>query len=332
MEDCDIVIVGGGSAGCVLAERFSADPNRRVLLLEAGPDDRRLWIRVPIGYGISFHDPRVNWRFTAEPDPGLDGKAAYWPRGKVLGGSSSINAMVYHRGLPSDYDDWRDAGNPGWGWEDVAPVYDAIERRVFPDGHAEGDGPLWVSDREPDLHPLRRHLLSAAEELGLPVAEAGHGAAVEGVCRYAMTIRKGLRCSASDAFLRPAMRRPNLRVVTGALATRVLFEGPRAVGVAFRREGGGTERVRAAEKVVLAAAPSARPSCSSFPASAPDRCCGRWGSRRAATCLRWAAGCRTMWAATGCDGRPSRRSTPRSAPGPGASARRCASRCRAQGR
>ena len=247
MEHYDYIIVGAGSAGCVLADQLSACGRYSVLLLEAGGSDRRFWVKTPIGYGKTFHDPSVNWRYRTAPDPGLGGRSDYWPRGKVLGGSSSINAMVYSRGLPSDYEDWRAAGNPGWGWEDVAPVYAAFERRIFADGSASGDGPLHVSDREGECHPIRKYFLEGTGELGLTRCQDVNGPDPEGVGAYQVTTRRGLRCSAADAFLRPAMRRKNLRVVTHALAERITFDGKRATGVVYR----GAESWRSAPKVVF---------------------------------------------------------------------------------
>ena len=252
MSDWDYVVVGAGSAGCVLADKLSADGRHRVLLLEAGGDDRRFWIETPIGYGKVYFDPAVNWKFVAEPDPGIGGRAAYFPRGKVLGGSSSINAMVHCRGLPGDYDDWRDAGNPGWGWDDVRPVFDSFERHVRRDGSVHGEGPLWVCDREPEYHGIKRFFYAAAAELGLPISADLNGAAPEGVGAYAINTRHGRRCSASAAFLRPAMRRPNLRVLTGALAQRIVFDGRRASGVEYQL-GGETVRATARAEVVLCA-------------------------------------------------------------------------------
>lgn len=253
MEPFDVIIVGAGSAGCALAEGLTASGRLRVLLLEAGGAARGLSVRVPIGYGRSFHDPAVNWRFTAEPDPGLGGRAAYWPRGKGLGGSSAINAMVWMRGLPEDYEDWREAGNPGWGWNEVGPLFDRIERRIGADGAERGEGAVAVSDREPEFHPIRRHFYAAAREAGLPLTRDFNGPAPEGVGPYAHTIRRGLRCSAADAYLAPAMARRNLTVATGAHAERILFEGRRAVGVAWRR-GGALFSARAREVVLAAGA------------------------------------------------------------------------------
>jgi choline dehydrogenase len=252
VEQFDYVIVGAGSAGCVLAGRLSADGRRRVLLLEAGGSDRRPWIRIPIGYGKAYYDPAVNWGYQAEPDPGLGDRSAYWPRGRVLGGSSSINAMVYCRGHPGDFEDWRAAGNPGWGWDEIRPLFESFERRIAADGTPRGDGPLWVSDREAEYHPIRRHFYAAAREIGLPIVADMNGPDPEGVGAYPINTRRGLRCSAADAFLRPAMNRRNLCVRTGALVERVLFDGRRAVGVVYR-SGGRKVEARAAAEVVLSA-------------------------------------------------------------------------------
>lgn len=254
-ESFDVVIVGAGSAGCALAEGLSADPNLSVLLLEAGGDDRRFWIKMPIGYGACYHDARVNWRFRTDVEPGLAGRTDYWPRGKVLGGSSSINALVYCRGLPDDYNDWRAAGNVGWGWDDVEPAFRAMESRG-PGAPAAGAA-VSVAEREDECHPIRHIFYDAADEIGLPRTTSMNGEAPEGVCAYEITTRFGLRCSSADAFLRPAMRRPNLTVRTRAHATRVLFEGRRAVGVDYRvgrrRTGGEMRTATARGAVVLCA-------------------------------------------------------------------------------
>src|ERR1700674_5201394 len=161
METFDYVVVGAGTAGCVLAYRLSARSRNRVLVLEAGGSDRRFWIRVPIGYGRTYNDPRVNWMYDTEPDPGLNGARGFWPRGKVLGGSGSINAMVYVRGQPADFDHWAACGNPGWSWADVRPVFDLLENRA--DG---GPGMLRVTDVTPMAHPLVRAYIQACEALG----------------------------------------------------------------------------------------------------------------------------------------------------------------------
>jgi choline dehydrogenase len=257
MEAFDYIVVGAGSAGCALAGRLSEDPSVSVLLLEAGGSDRRLWVRMPIGYGKSFHDRGVNWRYRTLPDPGIAGQEAYWPRGKVIGGSSSINAMVYARGLSADYDDWRDAGNPGWGWSDVQPVFEQIERRVYADGRQAGTGPLWVSYRENEYHAIKRHFLDAAREIGLPFTGDINGPSPEGVTAYPINTRDGFRCSSADAFLAPARARRNLVVHSNALTTRILFDGRAACGVEYRRGGVATAASARAEVIVAAGAVNA---------------------------------------------------------------------------
>lgn len=250
----DYVIVGAGSAGCAMANRLSADPRRRVLLLEAGGDDRGFWIQLPIGYGKSFYDEKVNWRFQSHAEAALGGRSIYFPRGKVLGGSSSINAMDYCRGLPGDFEDWRDAGNPGCGWEDVAPVLTRFERRVNASGAAMGDGALWVSDREADHHPVKRFFRAAAAEVGLPLTRSMNGSNPEGVGAYELNIQRGLRCSSATAFLRPAMHRRNLAVWQRAMAERIRFDGRRAIGVELRRDGAPLSVFARAEVILCAGA------------------------------------------------------------------------------
>jgi choline dehydrogenase len=249
----DTIIVGCGSAGCVLADRLTADRRASVLLLEAGGSDRGIWIRLPIGYGRAFFDGRINWKYHTEPEPALNNQRGYWPRGKVWGGSSSINAMVYCRGLPADFDAWLAQGNPGWGWSDVEPVFRRTECRVDAQGHAaQGGGPLFVSDVEREMHPTRRHYLAAAREMGLAVTDDFNGPQPEGVGLYQITARNGMRWSAADAFLRPALRRANLRLESHARVHRVLFEGRRAVGVVFT-QGGRLLAARARGEVILSA-------------------------------------------------------------------------------
>lgn len=250
-DETDYIIVGAGSAGCVLADRLTASGKHRVTVLEAGGSDRRFFVMLPLGYGKLFYDPAVNWLYKTEPDPGLAGQRDHWPRGKVLGGSSSINAMVYIRGHRADYDEWAAAGNPGWGWEDVLSAYKAME-----DTEAGGDdfrgagGPLFVSANRAGLHPLVKDYVAACESAGLPYNPDFNGARQEGTGTYQMTIRKARRNSAARAFLRPAMSRPNCRVVTGAMVTRVLIEQGRAVGVEYV-QGGQTRTLRAKAEVIL---------------------------------------------------------------------------------
>src|SRR5690606_317400 len=248
----DYVIVGAGSAGCVLAERLSANGRHRVLVIEAGGSDRRFYVQMPLGYGKLFYDPAVNWLYATEPDPGLAGNRDHWPRGKVLGGSSSINAMVWIRGHASDYDDWEAEAGSAWGWEAARAAYRAIEDNEGGEDEWRGTGgPLFISANRRDLHPLVETFLRSAEAAGLPRNEDFNGARQEGVGIYQMTIRNARRNSAARAFLRQAMKRPNLTVLTHAQVTRVLFEGRRAVGVEYRRKG-GSGRVRAESDVILA--------------------------------------------------------------------------------
>ncbi len=253
MEQYDYVIVGAGSAGCALAGRLSENGRFRVLLLEAGPSDRRFWLQVPIGYGKSFYDPRVNWMYASEPEPGLDGRRLYVPRGKVLGGSSTINAMVYIRGAAADFDRWEALGNPGWSWNDVLPVYRRLEDHDFGAGEYHGSGgPLHVSDIEPAAHPLTRAFIKAGEEAGFPFNPDLNGRSIDGVGFFQINTAKGFRASAATAYLRPAQRRANLNILPNALATRIVLDGRRAIGVAYERHGRNFE-VRAGTEVILAA-------------------------------------------------------------------------------
>lgn len=251
MQVYDFIIVGAGSAGSVVAERLSANGRFTVLLIEAGGSDRRFFVQMPLGYGKTFMDPKVNWNYSAEPDPGLAGNTDHWPRGKVLGGSSSINAMVWVRGHRADFDEWRDRGNPGWGYSDLLPTFKAVEdNEAGADEWRGRDGPVHVTDNRRHVHPLTARFLRATHEAGLTLNEDFNGENQEGAGVYQLTTRNGRRMSAARAFLRPAMRRPNLRVETGALATRILFEGKRAVGIELRQQG-RSRRVRAGREVIL---------------------------------------------------------------------------------
>lgn len=251
MDETDYIIVGSGSAGSVLAERLSASGKHRVTVLEAGGSDRRFFVMLPLGYGKLFYDPSVNWLYKTEPDPGLAGARDHWPRGKVLGGSSSINAMVYIRGHKADYEEWEAAGNPGWGWPDVLAAYKAMEdTEAGADDWRGAGGPLFVSANRKGLHPLVPHYIAACESAGLREVADFNGAEQEGTGIYQMTIKNARRNSAARAFLRPAMKRPNCRVVTGAMVTRVIIENGRAVGVEYTR-GGVAHVLRAKAEVIL---------------------------------------------------------------------------------
>ena len=246
-ENFDYVIVGAGTAGCVLAQRLSARSRNRVLLLEAGGSDRRFWIRVPIGYGRTYNDPRVNWMYETEPDPGLNHVRSFWPRGKVLGGSGSINAMVYVRGQPTDFDDWATSAGSGWSWDSVRPVFEALENRA--DGAA---GTLRVTDMSANAHPLCRAYIQACEALGYRYTPDFNGPHSEGVGIYPVTTRGGCRESTASAYLRPALARPNLALKLSAQVRQIEFEGRRACGVAYLWHG-ALHRARASRAVILSA-------------------------------------------------------------------------------
>jgi choline dehydrogenase len=253
MGPFDYVIVGAGSAGCVLAHRLTQDARHRVLLLEAGGSDRRLRVQVPIGYGLSFHDPRLNWRLFTEPEAALAGRRGYWPRGKVLGGSSAINAMVYIRGQAADFERWRAEGNPGWGWDGVLPYYQRMEHfDARPDALRGHDGPLRISDVSDQVHPLCASFLRAGAELGLPHNAGFNGPSAEGVGLYEITMHGGRRMSSARAYLHPALSRPNLVLRTQAQATRIEFEGTRAVALHYRHRG-ASHRAAFGRELILSA-------------------------------------------------------------------------------
>ena len=248
-SEYDYIIVGAGSAGCVLANRLSADGKYSVLLLEAGPKDSNLWIHVPLGYGKLFKDKTVNWMYQTEPEPGLDGRSVFQPRGKVLGGSSSINGLLYVRGQHQDYDRWRQRGNAGWGYDDVLPYFKKAEnqQRGADEFHGVG-GPLPVSDpRHAD--PVSAAFIRAAAETGIPTNPDFNGATQEGAGFFQTTTRQGRRASTAVAYLGPAKNRSNLHIETSALAQRILFEGRRAVGLEYRQ--GSAVKTATARREVL---------------------------------------------------------------------------------
>ena len=236
-QQFDYIIIGAGSAGCVLANRLSADPQNRVCLLEAGPEDSLPWIHLPIGYGKTMWDARVNWKLNTAPEPGMNNREIYWPRGKCLGGSSSINGLIFIRGQKEDYDQWRDLGNVGWGWDDVLPYFKKAEGndRLGEPLHSR-DGPLKASSI-PKKHPLVEAFKLAANALGVPTTDDFNNLTQEGVGYYQLSTHKGLRCSTAVAYLRPARKRSNLTVLTNSQATRIVFTGRKASGVELFHQG-----------------------------------------------------------------------------------------------
>jgi len=272
MDEYDYIVVGAGSAGCVMAARLSEGGRHRVLLLEAGPEDRYPWIHVPIGYAKTMFNPALNWMFRTDPDPGMNRREVYWPRGKTLGGSSAINGLIFIRGQAEDYDDWAAQGNEMWSYREVLPWFRRLEHNTLGADEWRGTGgPLWSSHIRA-RHPLIDAIIAACEEIGIPRNPDFNGARQEGAGYYQLTTRNGFRCSTAVAYLRPARKRPNLRVLTRAQTTRILFEGRRAVGVEYRPgaradlraagtakasgvtvEAGPPVRVRARREVILCA-------------------------------------------------------------------------------
>ena len=249
----DFIVVGAGSSGCAVASRLSENGRFTVALLESGPKDSNPWIHLPLGYGKTMWDERVNWRFKTEPEPEMGGRQIYWPRGRVLGGSSSINGLIAIRGQREDYDRWRDLDCAGWGWSDVFPYFLKLETNSEFTGsqHHGQSGPVSVSSI-PRKHELIEAVIEAAGRLGVPRTADFNGARQEGVGYYQLTTRNGLRVSAAKAYLKPARGRQNLAVLTGAHASRVLLQGRRATGVEFRHDG-TDRRLTARLGVVLSA-------------------------------------------------------------------------------
>jgi choline dehydrogenase len=251
-ETFDYIIVGAGSAGCVLANRLSADPRRRVLVLEAGGHDNWIWFHIPVGYLFSIGNPRADWMYQTQAIPGLDGRALNYPRGKVIGGCSAINAMVYMRGQAAAYDGWRLLGLTGWGWDDVLPLFVAQEDHIDADGPLHGAGGEWRVE-----HPRMRWAVldafaEAAAQEGIPKVADFNGGDNFGVGYFQVNQKAGLRWSAARGFLKPVLKRPNLKLLTGVTVTRVLLENGRAAGVAWTRDGQSFE-ARTDGEVVLAA-------------------------------------------------------------------------------
>ena len=252
LGDFDYIIVGGGSSGATLAGRLSSNPSVKVLLLEAGPSDGSLKIKVPLGYGSLFYDQKFNWKYETEPEAELNGRKMYWPRGKVLGGSSAINAMVYVRGHQNDFNDWEKVA-PSWSWSNVEPLFKKIEAWKGKSSSARGSsGPVGVSNVERDVHPLTNKYLEAGQELGFPLNRDYNGSHMEGVSVYQTTIANGLRVSSASAYISKRNTGRNLRVITNAHVTKLIFDGRRAIGVCFS-QGSRETTVLTDGEVILSA-------------------------------------------------------------------------------
>ncbi len=272
----DYVIVGAGSAGCVLANRLSADPDVSVLLLEAGGKDNYFWIHIPVGYLFTIDNPRTDWRFRTEPEAGLNGRALMYPRGKTLGGCSSINAMIYMRGQARDYDGWRQMGNGGWGWDDVLRYFKRSEDYAFGADEFHGAGGEWrVEDMRLSWEILDA-FRDAAIETGIPATDDFNRGDNEGCGYFKVNQKRGVRWSTSKAFLRPAMGRPNLTVLTHAQATRVVLDGRRATGLEFLRDG-ATARAEARGEVILASGSIGSPQLLQLSGIGPGELLGSHG-------------------------------------------------------
>ncbi|MEZ5933369.1 MAG: GMC family oxidoreductase N-terminal domain-containing protein [Alphaproteobacteria bacterium] len=248
----DYIIVGAGTAGCLLANRLSADPGRKVLLLEAGGKDNWIWFHIPVGYLYSQGNPRADWCFKAEADPGLNGRALNYTRGKVLGGCSTINGMIYMRGQAADYDHWRQLGNVGWSWEDVLPIFRKTEDHFAGESELHGAGGEWRVEEPRISWPILDAFRDAAAEVGIPRIVDFNGGDNEGSAYFQVNQKKGIRWHAAKAFLKPARDRKNLAVMTHAQTERIVLDGRRATGVLFR-QGERLKRADARTEIILAA-------------------------------------------------------------------------------
>ena len=270
-ETYDFIVVGAGSAGCVLANRLSRDPKNHVLVIEAGGRDNWIWFHIPVGYLYAIGNPRADWMFKTAPEPNLGGRSIAYPRGRVVGGCSAINAMIYMRGQAADYDGWRQLGLAGWGWDDVLPYF--LRQEDHHGGLAElhGAGGEWRVERPRVSWPILDAVREAGVEIGIPKIDDFNHGDNEGSAYFEVNQRRGRRWSAATAFLKPILKRPNLRLETGAHVERILFEGRRAIGLRYSQHGVAHE-ARARGEVVLAAGAIGSPQLLEVSGvGAPDR-------------------------------------------------------------
>ena len=249
----DYIVVGAGAAGCAVASRLSEDPKTRVLLIEAGGKDNWIWFHIPVGYLFAIGNPRSDWLYRTEAEPGLNGRSLAYPRGKALGGSTAINAMIAMRGQRENYDHWRQLGLAGWGWEDVLPIYRRMEDHYLGDTPVHGAGGPWKVERPRTSWAILDAVRAAAIEMGVPATEDYNSGDNEGVCYFQVNQHRGRRWSAARGYLAPAKNRPNLRVLTRAQTDGVILQDGKAVGVRGRRADGGAFEARATGEVILSA-------------------------------------------------------------------------------
>jgi choline dehydrogenase len=273
MNSFDYIIVGAGSAGCILADKLSRNSKTSVLVLEAGGNNNSPWVSLPLGYGKLFNDSKRNWRFNTTPQKALDDREDYWPRGKLVGGSGSINAMVYCRGLPNDFDDWHAAGATGWNWSEVQRQYDAIETNVAADGTKVGTGPIHLQDTSKQIHTVNRHFFKAMQELNLPVSDDCNGPEPEGATIYRINTKNGRRCSSADGFMKPALQRSNLELRINTPVRRIIVKQGRAIGV----ETGNGDVLHARAEVILSAGSVASPQILQLSGIGPGKTLQRYG-------------------------------------------------------